>query len=183
RQTYALPTQELIRRLQEFVAGEAASNQSEAKAVRAIIRELPKRCDHAGTFDIAMAIAFAAQATTKLIIDRICEDGNQRLFQINGMEDKNGVNRTLRTDVRCFGEDAKRLALILEAFSDEIDSNRRLRRLVFSDQELAINLLNDYLASIEAHWSVTNGTRSVFERALESREFAVLDDVSNIETD
>ncbi|MEM6473345.1 MAG: hypothetical protein AAF802_27555, partial [Planctomycetota bacterium] len=47
RQTYALPTQELIRRLQEFVAGEAASNQSEAKAVRAIIRELPKRCDHA----------------------------------------------------------------------------------------------------------------------------------------
>ena len=103
-------------------------------------------------------IPLAAAVTHHLIRQRIRPVSQQRSFSISGHEDENGVNWTLRADVEQFADDAARLKRIASIDEPQADVLART-------QMKSLRLLACYYDYIASNWTVSSGTRRVFESA------------------
>jgi hypothetical protein len=106
----------------------------------------------------AVIVRLATEITHSLVKQRIRPDIKQRQFEIWGQEDAGGVNWTLRNDVKQFGTDAARLKRIAAL-------DKRQADLLARTQLKNLRLIARYYAYIFSYWSVTPGTRQVFESA------------------
>ncbi len=130
-------------------------------ALKAVVRVNPE------TVDPQQAVEFVQHSThitSSLLRQRIRPDSTQSRFDVWGSEDSNGVNHTLRRDVSRFGSDARRLKLIwsihLQQDSPSTDREKDpLGRVLLNN----LRLIARYFDFIQSNWSMTPGTRQVFE--------------------
>jgi hypothetical protein len=106
----------------------------------------------------AEVVRLASKVTQTLLTERIRPDRQQQRFAVWGPEDAAGVNWTLRKDVKQFGTDAVRLKRIA-AF------DKRQSDLLARTQMKNLRLITRYYAYLASNWSITPGTRQVFESA------------------
>lgn len=140
---------------------EYCSEQSDIDAsdVRACLADLastsqPRACDD----QLRQLIPLSARACEKLIRDRIRPLGERSDFSVFGSEDRDGVNWTLRNDIKHFTRDAYRLHCI-----GRLDESQR--DLIMKSQLRTLRLLAEYFIYIKSNWTVTPGTRGVFQSA------------------
>ena len=102
-------------------------------------------------------VRLATVLTEALLRERIRPDALEQTFDVWGNEDARGVNMTLRHDVSVFADDARRLKVIFECHASSVSlTSAQLKRM---------RLLARYYAFIKANWSVSPGTKSVFDSA------------------
>lgn len=104
----------------------------------------------------------AGRLSTAMILHRLRPDRRQTKFNIWGNEDSQGINRTLRHDIATFTRDAERLHRIYH-FDGEISANQSHKLSAVQFQNLRI--IARYFSFIESNYSVTKGTRQVFDDA------------------
>jgi hypothetical protein len=107
----------------------------------------------------AQALTRASAALVQRVLrERVVGRDGANAFRIRGREDSQGVNLTLRADVRRSGEEAARLARIAAHTPDLAETVTRV-------QLRDLRLLARYYLFIESRWKVSEGTRQVFEAA------------------
>ena len=103
-------------------------------------------------------VRLATEVTQALLKARIQPDRKQQRFVVWGGEDADGVNWTLRADVKQFAADADRLRRIAEL-------DQQQSELLTRTQMKNLRLIARYYTYIGSQWSVTAGTRQTFEAA------------------
>lgn len=149
-------TDELLTRLRAYADGEMADDPEGARQTLQDIGRLDVAT--ISRQDAADFVRLASEVTQGLLRQRIQPDDQQQRFVVYGPEDANGVNWTLRNDVKRFGNDAVRLKRIAALDKQQTD-------LLARTQMQNLRLVARFYAYIAANWSVTPGTRQVFESA------------------
>jgi hypothetical protein len=168
---------ELLARLQAFANpgmtgyDGVRSRVSEARAVLEQAEklqgaEVPKE-------DAAELVAAAAEVTHELLCQRIQPEPKEKQFKIWGREDSHGINQTLQDDIRTFGRDAQRLKKIAALAPESTD-------VLTKTQLKNLRLVAKYYTFIASNWSVSDGTRRVFDRAREDLIGALPEDQTNL---
>ncbi|WP_436715240.1 hypothetical protein U8335_21745 [Roseiconus lacunae] len=134
----------------------------EARMVLRWITQLPRdsldvdQCDR--VFDLA------ASVTVALTMARLQPDESRSTFLIWGREDSNGVNQTLRRDVRRIASDCERLYAIANYLgrNDFDQSGSRPDGSYWSVCLSQLRLLSEYYVFIDRHWSISEPTEQIF---------------------
>ncbi|MGI9472676.1 MAG: hypothetical protein ACR2NZ_14140 [Rubripirellula sp.] len=138
---------------------------ADRRGARAVLRAAVRAStDETSAEEAAELTKLATVVTGALMLERIRPDKNQKHFDIWGSEDADGVNRTLRHDVAQFAGDAKRLKWICDRHAP--DQDWAADQLTRSQLE-RLRMLTNYYRFIRDQWSVTPGTKAVFDSACE----------------
>ncbi len=130
---------------------EEQARQALASAASLDLRAVtPRQADH-----VALA---AAAVSHRLLRYRLQAAGNNdQRYAVHGREDADGVNWTLRRDIKQFGDDA----LVLKKIARHAPKNQDL---LLRTQLQNLRLVARFYAFIDANWSVTGGTKQAFEQ-------------------
>lgn len=126
-------------------------------ALKAIVRINPAEVTDDQAAEL---VRLATRITGAILRQRIRPDNATRRFDVWGQEDADGVNHTLRHDLVQFEKDAKRLNLIASIHQRE---SRASADDVTCAQLKNLRLIARYFVFIRSNWSVTPGTRRVFD--------------------
>ena len=167
RKTYPKDVDELIATLEDYADG-GASGYDGVKddpggarhALKAVVRISPSEITDEQSQTL---VQMSAEITVALLQARIRPDASERRFDVWGQEDANGVNRTLRHDIAQFAGDAQRLSLIASIHQPVAESDSSIISQVNRSQLRHLKLISRYFIFIDTIWTVTPGTRSVFE--------------------
>ena len=110
-------------------------------------------------------VTLSAKITSRLLRERLRPDPAEERFNVWGNEDSKGINHTLRRDVLRFASDAKRLALIGEIHTPGAKTQANLIAAALLRD---LRLIARYYVFINSRWSVTAGTKDVFDSAKET---------------
>ena len=151
-----------LRTLQESGESEGDDEPFDPRAVRVLMHSVlrldPKSLHPEQALEL---VRLSADLTESLLRRRLEPDRRWVTFEVWGREDRNGVNQTLRRDVMRFGMDAKRLGILVDRWKP----TKASRDFVFKRQSRVLRGLSRYYLFLNKHWTVTDGTKEVFEEA------------------
>jgi hypothetical protein len=146
---------DIVGRLQKL----AAAAKVNEEAARAALREAEKLTPaQLSAMNAAVASRAAARLVERLVRAIIHPRDGDRVFDVRGAEDAQGVNYVLRRDVREIGHSTaclRKISALAPATAEEIAVA----------QLKVLRLLARYERFIAAHWHVTDGTLEVFRAA------------------
>jgi S1-C subfamily serine protease len=105
--------------------------------------------------EAAELVRASARLTHRLLRDHLQPRNGERQFALYGSEDANGVNQTLRGNIKAYGEDGARLGRIATRLAG---SSEGVTEVVLQN----LRLLARYHQYIAQSWTISPGTESVF---------------------
>ncbi|MEM8667976.1 MAG: hypothetical protein AAGG48_10695 [Planctomycetota bacterium] len=157
---------QLLVQLREFAESGASGYsgvENDPSAARELLRSVVRfNTDLLNQQQATDVVNLAADVTGALMRQRIRPDPAGRRFDVWGRENENGINMTLRRDIMRFAKDSKRLALISEQINP---ASSESHEAVLRQQLENLHLVGRYFAFIKSSWTVTAGTKAVFETA------------------